>query len=74
MDETTNLIKLELTLEEVNNILRSLGKHPFEEISALILKIQAQGNPQADAILASIKEKAAENASSVADVGVVTAE
>lgn len=74
MDETTNLIKLELTIEEVNNILRSLGKHPFEEISALILKIQAQGNPQADAILASIKEKAAANASSVTDVGVVTAE
>lgn len=55
MAETTNLIKLELTIEEVNNILRSLGKHPFEEISALILKIQAQGNPQADVIVESAK-------------------
>ena len=56
MAETTNVIKLELTIDEVNNILRSLGKHPFEEISALILKIQSQGNPQADAIIAALKE------------------
>ncbi len=56
MGELANVIKLELTIDEVNNILRSLGKHPFEEISALILKIQAQGNPQADAIIAASKE------------------
>ena len=39
-------IKLELTVDEVNAILRSLGKHPFEEIASLINKIKAQGEPQ----------------------------
>lgn len=39
-------IKLELTVEEVNTILRSLGKHPFEEIANLIVKIKQQGEPQ----------------------------
>lgn len=27
-------------------ILRSLGKHPFDEIAALIMKIKNQGEPQ----------------------------
>ena len=39
-------IKLELTLEETNAILGSLGKHPFDQISALINKIQQQASPQ----------------------------
>ena len=39
-------INLTLTVDEVNAILRSLGKHPFEEIAALISKIKAQGEPQ----------------------------
>lgn len=39
-------INLELTVAEVNVILRSLGKHPFEEIAALIQKIKAQGEAQ----------------------------
>jgi hypothetical protein len=39
-------IKLELTVDEVNAILRSLGKHPFEEIATLINKIKTQGEPQ----------------------------
>ena len=39
-------IKLELTVDEVNAILRSLGKHPFEEIAMLINKIKEQGEPQ----------------------------
>ena len=33
-------IKLELTLNEINMILASLGKHPFDEISQLIGKSQ----------------------------------
>jgi hypothetical protein len=41
------MIKLELTVEEVNTILRSLGKHPFDEIAQLIVKIKQQGDPQA---------------------------
>ena len=39
-------IKLELSVDEVNAILRSLGKHPFEEIATLINKIKSQGGPQ----------------------------
>lgn len=39
-------INLELTVAEVNVILRSLGKHPFEEIAALITRIKAQGEAQ----------------------------
>lgn len=62
MGEVANVIKLELTIEEVNSILRSLGKHPFEEISALILKIQTQGNPQAEAIFAATQNAAAPKA------------
>ena len=40
------MIKLELSIDEVNIVLRSLGKHPFDEIAALILKIKQQGEPQ----------------------------
>jgi hypothetical protein len=39
-------IKLELTIEEVNMLLRVLGKHPFEEVVSLIGKIKNQGDPQ----------------------------
>lgn len=40
------MIKLELSVEEVNVILRCLGKHPFEEVVSLISKIKSQGDPQ----------------------------
>ena len=40
------MIKLELSVDEVNVILRSLGKHPFEEVVMLIQKIKQQGEPQ----------------------------
>lgn len=40
------IVNLEMTVNEVNVILRSLGKHPFEEIAALIQKIKAQGDTQ----------------------------
>lgn len=43
-------IKLELNLEEVNKILASLGKHPFDEIVALISKIRIQGEEQINAL------------------------
>jgi hypothetical protein len=51
-------IKLELTVDEVNTILRSLGKHPFEEIANLIVKIKQQGEPQVPQ--AEVAEPAAE--------------
>jgi hypothetical protein len=45
------MIKLELTIDEVNMVLRTLGKHPFEEVVALVGKIKSQGDPQVDEIV-----------------------
>jgi len=39
-------IKLDLEVEEVNTILRTLGKHPFDEVVALIGKVKQQGEAQ----------------------------
>lgn len=39
-------INLELSVAEINVILRSLGKHPFDEIATLIAKIKRQGEAQ----------------------------
>ena len=50
------MIKLELSIEEVNTILRTLGKHPFEEVVLLINKIKQQGEPQ----VAEMQKQAAE--------------
>jgi hypothetical protein len=52
-------LNLELTIDEVNMILRSLGKHPFEEIANLIGKIKAQGEPQVATAEAAQQEAAA---------------
>ena len=57
-------IKLELTIDETNLILRTLGKHPFEEVVALINKIKGQGEPQVLAAQAA-QEKAAAAATPV---------
>ncbi len=40
------MITLELSIDEVNIILKSLGKHPFDEIASLIVKIKTQGEAQ----------------------------
>jgi hypothetical protein len=40
------MIKLELSIDETNMILRVLGQHPFAEVASLISKIKAQGEPQ----------------------------
>lgn len=53
-------IKLELTIDEVNAILASLGKHPFEAIFQLVNKIQQQGAGQIQAAEAESAAKAAE--------------
>jgi hypothetical protein len=39
-------ITLDLTVDEVNVVLRCLGKHPFDEIAQLIGKIKTQGEEQ----------------------------
>lgn len=37
------IINLQLSVAEVNVIIKSLGKHPFDEIASLIAKIKQQG-------------------------------
>ncbi len=54
------MIKLELDINEVNTILRVLGKHPFDEVVALITKIKQQGDPQAQAIADQLAKAQAE--------------
>lgn len=54
------VIKLELTVNEVNTILASLGKHPFEQIASLVVKIKQQGEAQIAAQEASQPQPAAE--------------
>lgn len=49
MEPTTNLT-LELTVDEINMVLRVLGKHPFEEVVGLIRKIKDQGDTQIAAL------------------------
>ena len=55
------MIKLELTVEQINIILASLGKQPFEAVAGVINTIQQQGGPQA-AALAEAEKAAAEQA------------
>jgi hypothetical protein len=52
------MIKLELTIDECNTILRVLGKHPFEEVVTLISKIKSQGEPQVLAMEAAAAKTA----------------
>jgi hypothetical protein len=56
------MIKLDLTVQEVNTILRSLSKHPFEEIANLIGKIKQQGDPQVAELEKQLAEVKAEQA------------
>lgn len=39
-------INLQLNVNEVNTILRCLGKHPFDEVVQLVTKIKMQGDEQ----------------------------
>lgn len=54
------MINLELTIDEVNTILRTLGKHPFDEVVMLINNIKAQGEPQVAEIAKQLEEAKAE--------------
>jgi hypothetical protein len=40
------MIKLELTLDEVNVVLNTLGNLPYSQVSLLIEKIRGQSIPQ----------------------------
>jgi malate/lactate dehydrogenase len=65
MDQT---IKLELTVDEVNTVLRSLGQHPFEQIAALISKIRDQGEAQVRALEEAAQAAAAQAAAEATPV------
>ena len=43
------MIKLELTVEEINGVLQSLGNMPYAQVVALVEKIRAQATPQVQA-------------------------
>ena len=60
--QLTEMIKLELSIDECNMILRVLGKHPFEEVVSVINKIKEQGEPQVEAIVKAEQEAAAKSA------------
>lgn len=45
-DINTFPITLQLDVNKINVILRSLGKHPFDEIASLINLIKSQGEEQ----------------------------
>lgn len=40
------MIKLELTLDEVNKVLQSLGNAPYSQVFELVEKIKGQAIPQ----------------------------
>lgn len=44
------MIKLDLTLNEVNGVLNALGQMPYSQVEALITKIRDQAIPQAQAL------------------------
>jgi hypothetical protein len=46
-------ITLNLTVEETNVVLVSLGQMPYVQVNTLILKIQAQAQAQVEAAKAS---------------------
>ena len=51
------MIKLEFSIDEVNQILNLLGRLPFADVNMTIMAIVDQGRPQAEALEAA---KAAE--------------
>jgi len=42
-------MKLDLSIQEINLILASLGRMPYESVFALVEKIQAQAKDQPEA-------------------------
>lgn len=41
-------MKLDLTIEEINQILNIVSQAPYAQVSQLIVKIQVQANKQVD--------------------------
>jgi hypothetical protein len=63
-------IKLELTVEETQGVLNSLGAQPFNQVAGLIEKIKKQALPQVQELEAQM---ARERAAQPTDVEVVEA-
>lgn len=53
-----NTLKFEITLDEANIILASLGKQPFEAVASLVKKMQEQAQPQVAEMQKAAQEKA----------------
>ena len=51
------MIKLELTVDEVNIILTSLGRMPYESVYTLVEKIKNEGESQLEEIKTQSKEQ-----------------
>jgi hypothetical protein len=54
------MIKLDLTIDEVNVVLASLGKQSFEAVANVIQKIQQQASPQVQEIVEQQKTETLE--------------
>ena len=52
------MIKLDLTLDEINYILKSVGRNPYEECAPLVAKIHGQALPQVEAAKANAPDEA----------------
>lgn len=63
-------LKLELSIEETQMVLNSLGAQPFNQVAGLVEKIKGQALPQVQALEA---EAARAAAAQPADVEVVEA-
>ena len=50
-----NMIKLELSIDEVNGILMALGKAPYEMAQPIVDKIKQQAVPQVQATPAPVE-------------------
>jgi hypothetical protein len=47
------MVKIELTVEELNFILATLCERPFKDVAALVMKIKADAEQQLNAGVAS---------------------
>ena len=56
------MIKLEFSVDEVNQILGLLGRLPFADVNMTIMAIVDQGRPQAEALDAAAKAEAEKTA------------
>ena len=52
------MFNFELTLEEANLVLGSLGKQPYDTVAALIMKIKQQAEPQIPRVQKEVEEAA----------------